>query len=98
MERYQELYGAREPSDEMKASIRAHFYEQIRQVPRREYAMQWYELSTDPPGTGIITYQWILLQVEYLMMRGREQWAISEHESTLNSRNRQARLTGGKNE
>eukprot|EP00959_Pyramimonas_sp_CCMP1952_P394025 8256121-Pyramimonas_sp.AAC.1 len=28
MERYQELYGAREPSDEMKASIHARFYEQ----------------------------------------------------------------------
>eukprot|EP00959_Pyramimonas_sp_CCMP1952_P003010 62217-Pyramimonas_sp.AAC.1 len=61
MERYQELYGAREPSDEMKASVHAHFYEHIRQVPR-------------------------------------EQCAISEHESTLDSRNRQARLTGGMNE
>eukprot|EP00959_Pyramimonas_sp_CCMP1952_P248021 5184741-Pyramimonas_sp.AAC.1 len=30
MERYQELYGAREPSDGMEASIHAHFYEQIR--------------------------------------------------------------------
>eukprot|EP00959_Pyramimonas_sp_CCMP1952_P450936 9441298-Pyramimonas_sp.AAC.1 len=60
--------------------------------------MQWYELSTDPPGTGMRTYQWLLLQVESLMMRDREQWAISEHESTLNSRDRQARLTGGKNE
>eukprot|EP00959_Pyramimonas_sp_CCMP1952_P162152 3390166-Pyramimonas_sp.AAC.1 len=28
MERYQELHSAREPSDEMKASIYAHFYEQ----------------------------------------------------------------------
>eukprot|EP00959_Pyramimonas_sp_CCMP1952_P038203 799462-Pyramimonas_sp.AAC.1 len=29
---------------------------------------------------------------------GREQWAISEHESTLYSRSRQARLTGGTKE
>eukprot|EP00959_Pyramimonas_sp_CCMP1952_P245582 5132924-Pyramimonas_sp.AAC.1 len=58
MERYQELHGARGPSDEMKASIHAHFYEQIRQVPRLKYATQWRELSTDPPGTGMRTYQW----------------------------------------
>eukprot|EP00959_Pyramimonas_sp_CCMP1952_P230675 4822616-Pyramimonas_sp.AAC.1 len=88
MERHQEFYGAKESSDEMKASIHAHFYKQIRQVPRLEYAMQWYELSTDPPGTGMRTYQWLLLQVESLLMRDREQWAISEHESTLSSRNR----------
>eukprot|EP00959_Pyramimonas_sp_CCMP1952_P123886 2589951-Pyramimonas_sp.AAC.1 len=31
------------------------------------------------------------------MMRDREQRAISGHESTLNSRNSQARLTGGEN-
>eukprot|EP00959_Pyramimonas_sp_CCMP1952_P260794 5453184-Pyramimonas_sp.AAC.1 len=73
----------------MKASIDAHFYEQIRQVPRFQYAMQWYELSTGPPGTGMRTHHWLLLQVEYLMMRDREQWANSEHESTLNSRSRQ---------
>eukprot|EP00959_Pyramimonas_sp_CCMP1952_P282156 5897615-Pyramimonas_sp.AAC.1 len=48
--------------------------------------MQWYELSTDPPGTGMCSY------------RDREKWAISEHESTLDSRSRQARLTGGMNE
>eukprot|EP00959_Pyramimonas_sp_CCMP1952_P335178 7018355-Pyramimonas_sp.AAC.1 len=79
MERYQELYGAREPSDEMKASMHAQFYEQIRQVPRLQSAMQWYELSTDPPGTGMRAYQWLLLQDESLMVRDREQWAISEH-------------------
>eukprot|EP00959_Pyramimonas_sp_CCMP1952_P181297 3790828-Pyramimonas_sp.AAC.1 len=98
MERYRALYGAREPSDEMNASIHAHLHDQMRQVSRLEYAMQWYELSTDPPGTGMRTYQWLLLQVESLMLRVREQWAISQHEPTLNSRNRQARLTGGTNE
>eukprot|EP00959_Pyramimonas_sp_CCMP1952_P152791 3196729-Pyramimonas_sp.AAC.1 len=98
MERHQEFHGAREPSDEMKASMHAHFYELIRQAPRLEHATQWYELSKDPPGTGVRIYQWLLLQVESLMMRGREQWAISAYESTLHSRSRQARLTGGSNE
>eukprot|EP00959_Pyramimonas_sp_CCMP1952_P021645 456541-Pyramimonas_sp.AAC.1 len=32
------------------------------------------------------------------MMRDREQWANSEHESTLNFRSRQSCLSGGKNE
>eukprot|EP00959_Pyramimonas_sp_CCMP1952_P451192 9446370-Pyramimonas_sp.AAC.1 len=62
MERYQDLHGAREPSDEMKASVHAHFYEKIRQAPRLEYAMQRCEFSTDPPGTRMRTYQWLLLQ------------------------------------
>eukprot|EP00959_Pyramimonas_sp_CCMP1952_P215222 4503209-Pyramimonas_sp.AAC.1 len=59
MDRNQELYGARGPSDELKASIHAHCYEQIKQVPRLEVIMQWYELSTDPPGTGMRSYQWL---------------------------------------
>eukprot|EP00959_Pyramimonas_sp_CCMP1952_P169310 3536900-Pyramimonas_sp.AAC.1 len=40
MERYQELYGAREPSNEMKASMHAHVHEQVRQVPWLQSAMQ----------------------------------------------------------
>eukprot|EP00959_Pyramimonas_sp_CCMP1952_P192694 4029145-Pyramimonas_sp.AAC.1 len=67
----------------MKALMRAHFHEQIRQAPRLHYVMQWYDLSTDPPGTGMRTYPWLLLQVGSLMMRDREQWAISEHESAF---------------
>eukprot|EP00959_Pyramimonas_sp_CCMP1952_P306786 6420772-Pyramimonas_sp.AAC.1 len=62
MERFQDLCGAREPSDQMKTSINAHFHEQSRQVPRLEYALQWYELSTDAPGTGMRTYHWLWLQ------------------------------------
>eukprot|EP00959_Pyramimonas_sp_CCMP1952_P442018 9253199-Pyramimonas_sp.AAC.1 len=58
MERHQELYGAREPSDEMKASIHAHFYEQIKELPRLEAIVQWYELSTTPPGTGMRSCPW----------------------------------------
>eukprot|EP00959_Pyramimonas_sp_CCMP1952_P442224 9257859-Pyramimonas_sp.AAC.1 len=72
MERYQELHGAKEPSDHIKAPMRAHFYEQIRQAPRLHYVMQWYDLPTAPPGTGMRPYQWLLLQVEPLMMRDRE--------------------------
>eukprot|EP00959_Pyramimonas_sp_CCMP1952_P203389 4253338-Pyramimonas_sp.AAC.1 len=55
--RYQELCGAREPSGEMEASIHAHVYEQVRQVPRLEGVMQWYELSTDLHGAGMRSYQ-----------------------------------------
>eukprot|EP00959_Pyramimonas_sp_CCMP1952_P444495 9306788-Pyramimonas_sp.AAC.1 len=92
------MHGAREPSDDTKASTHAHFYEQIRQVLRLQSDMQWHELSADSPGTGMRTSQWLLLQVESLMMRDREQRAISERESTLTCRNRQARLTGGNSE
>eukprot|EP00959_Pyramimonas_sp_CCMP1952_P319306 6681514-Pyramimonas_sp.AAC.1 len=73
--------------------MRALFYEQIRQAPKRHSVMQWYDLSTDPPGTGMRTHRRLLLQIESLMMRDREQWAISERESTLDSRNRRARLS-----
>eukprot|EP00959_Pyramimonas_sp_CCMP1952_P142734 2988286-Pyramimonas_sp.AAC.2 len=62
MLRYQGVHGARDPSDEMKASMHARFYGQIRQVPGLEHAMQWHELSTDLPGTGMRIYQWLLLQ------------------------------------
>eukprot|EP00959_Pyramimonas_sp_CCMP1952_P312930 6550282-Pyramimonas_sp.AAC.1 len=92
MGRYQELHGDRE------VSMHAHFYEHIKQVPRLEAIMQWYEISTDPPRTGMRSYQWLLYQVELLTIRDREKCANSESESTLNSRDRQARLTGGINE
>eukprot|EP00959_Pyramimonas_sp_CCMP1952_P081417 1700983-Pyramimonas_sp.AAC.1 len=62
MERYRDLRGAREPSGEMKASMHAHFYEQVKQVPRLEGVMQWYEVSTDPHGTGMHSYQWLAWQ------------------------------------
>eukprot|EP00959_Pyramimonas_sp_CCMP1952_P198831 4158747-Pyramimonas_sp.AAC.1 len=45
MERCEELYGAREPSDGKEASIHAHFCEQIGQVPRLEYAVRWYDVD-----------------------------------------------------
>eukprot|EP00959_Pyramimonas_sp_CCMP1952_P216684 4531661-Pyramimonas_sp.AAC.1 len=80
MGRYQELHGAREPSDEMKPFDTCAF------------------LQASSPATGMRSYQWPLYQVESLMMRDREKWAISEQESTLNSRNRQARLAGGVSE
>eukprot|EP00959_Pyramimonas_sp_CCMP1952_P378367 7926122-Pyramimonas_sp.AAC.1 len=87
MERYQELYGGREPSDETKASMCAHFYEQMRQVPGLQYAIQWCELSTDQIPQArereLIDGSCSKLNI---MMRGEEQWAFSEHESTLNSK------------
>eukprot|EP00959_Pyramimonas_sp_CCMP1952_P059985 1253143-Pyramimonas_sp.AAC.2 len=61
MERNQELCGAREPSDEMKASIHPNFYEQVKQVPRLEVVMQWHETSTDLPGTGMRSYHWLFV-------------------------------------
>eukprot|EP00959_Pyramimonas_sp_CCMP1952_P359460 7526775-Pyramimonas_sp.AAC.1 len=97
MERHQELHGTREPPDEMKASIHAHLYEQVRQVPRLEGIMQLYEVSTDRHGRGMRSYEWLVWQIELSMMRDREKWAISEHGSALNSSNRQARLGGGGN-
>eukprot|EP00959_Pyramimonas_sp_CCMP1952_P347877 7286992-Pyramimonas_sp.AAC.1 len=69
----------------MKASMRAHFHEQITQVPRPDSAMQWYELSTGAPGQGMRSYQWRLCRFESLMMRDREKCAISVHESTHQS-------------
>eukprot|EP00959_Pyramimonas_sp_CCMP1952_P273443 5715574-Pyramimonas_sp.AAC.1 len=69
MERHQELYGAREPSDARMAPIHAHFYEQVNQVPRLDGITQWCEILADPPGTGMRSYQWLLWQVELLMMR-----------------------------
>eukprot|EP00959_Pyramimonas_sp_CCMP1952_P131813 2755882-Pyramimonas_sp.AAC.1 len=98
MERHQDLHGAREPSDELVASVRAHFHEQMRQAPRLHSVMQLYDLCAGLPGAGMRTDQWLLLQVGSLMMRDREQWAISEHEATPDPRNRQARLPGGKSE
>eukprot|EP00959_Pyramimonas_sp_CCMP1952_P253109 5287539-Pyramimonas_sp.AAC.1 len=48
MGRCQELYGAREPSDGMMASIRALFHEQIRQVPRLELSLIHISEPTRP--------------------------------------------------
>ena len=52
-------------------------------------------MSTDKQGTGMRSYEWLLFQVENLMMRDHDSWAIAQKESTLNSRGRQYRLTGG---
>eukprot|EP00959_Pyramimonas_sp_CCMP1952_P151932 3178948-Pyramimonas_sp.AAC.1 len=82
----------------MKASIHARFYEQVKHVPRLEVIMQRHGISTDHPGTEMRSSPYLLWQVDLLAMRSRGKFAILEHESTLNSRSRQARLTGGMNE
>ena len=95
MEVYQELYGARPPSDEMRAAIHTHFYEQLRCVPKLSQIIGWYDMCADKTGTGMRTYEWLLFQVENLMMRDHDTWAIAQKESTLNSRGRAARYAGG---
>ena len=95
MDVYQELYGARAPSDEMRAAIHTHFYEQLSCVPKLSQIIGWYNMSCDKTGHGMRSYEWLLFQVENLMMRDHDTWAIAQKESTLNSRGRHYRLTGG---
>ena len=38
--------------------------------PTKAY-MQWYNMSNDEVGTGMRTYEWLLLQVEKLMNENR---------------------------
>eukprot|EP00959_Pyramimonas_sp_CCMP1952_P363375 7609311-Pyramimonas_sp.AAC.1 len=42
---YQQLYGARPPSDEMRASIYAHFLEQCRKPSKLDLACKLYDMS-----------------------------------------------------
>eukprot|EP00959_Pyramimonas_sp_CCMP1952_P384749 8063589-Pyramimonas_sp.AAC.1 len=42
---YQQLHGAKPPSDEMRASIRAHFREQCRKPSKLNFVCQFYDLS-----------------------------------------------------
>eukprot|EP00959_Pyramimonas_sp_CCMP1952_P198686 4155799-Pyramimonas_sp.AAC.1 len=53
---FKQLYGVRPPSDEMRASIRAHFIEQCRKPKKLELICQLYDLSTDKLGEGMKTY------------------------------------------
>eukprot|EP00959_Pyramimonas_sp_CCMP1952_P179866 3761049-Pyramimonas_sp.AAC.1 len=51
-------------------------------------------MSKDRLGTGVKSYEWLMNEIESLMLRDREEWHINVHESTLNQRARQARLGG----
>eukprot|EP00959_Pyramimonas_sp_CCMP1952_P233951 4888903-Pyramimonas_sp.AAC.2 len=46
-------------------------------------------------GHGVKTHELLMEQIEGMMLRDKEEWNISVHESTLNQRARQARLGGG---
>eukprot|EP00959_Pyramimonas_sp_CCMP1952_P215146 4501909-Pyramimonas_sp.AAC.1 len=45
-------------------------------------------------GHGVKTYEWLMGQIEGMMLRDKEEWNIRVHESTLDQRARQARLGG----
>ena len=88
MKVYLELYGVRPPSDEMRASIHAHFLEQCRKPSKLEQVMGFYDMSDDEVGTGMKTYEWLIGQIERLMLMEKEEFNIGRHESTLNQRGR----------
>eukprot|EP00959_Pyramimonas_sp_CCMP1952_P026894 564654-Pyramimonas_sp.AAC.1 len=79
----------------MRASIHAHFIEQCRNPKKFDFVCQIYDLSRDKLGQGVKTYEWLMEQIEAMMLRDKEEWNISVHESTLNHRARQTRLGGG---
>eukprot|EP00959_Pyramimonas_sp_CCMP1952_P011348 238265-Pyramimonas_sp.AAC.1 len=79
----------------MRASTHAHFIEQCRKPKKFELICQLYDLSTDKPGEGVKTYEWLITQIEWMMLREKEEWNINLHEGTLNQRARQTRLGGG---
>eukprot|EP00959_Pyramimonas_sp_CCMP1952_P245803 5137252-Pyramimonas_sp.AAC.1 len=74
------LYGARPPSDEMRASIHAHFIEQRRKPKNLDFACQLYDLSKDKLGEGARSYEWLMSQIDGMMLRDKEEWNISMHE------------------
>eukprot|EP00959_Pyramimonas_sp_CCMP1952_P210020 4394314-Pyramimonas_sp.AAC.1 len=82
-------------SDEMRASIHAHFIEQCRKPKKLEFVRQLYDLPKDKLGEGVKSYEWLMEQIEGMMLRDKEEWNISVHESILNQRARQTRLGGG---
>eukprot|EP00959_Pyramimonas_sp_CCMP1952_P183567 3838271-Pyramimonas_sp.AAC.1 len=80
----QQLYGARPPSDEMRALIHARFIEQRRMPNTLNFVCQLYDLSKDKLGHCAKTYEWLMGQIEGMMLHDKEEWNTSVHESTLN--------------
>eukprot|EP00959_Pyramimonas_sp_CCMP1952_P317161 6637970-Pyramimonas_sp.AAC.1 len=78
----------------MRASIHAHFIEQRRRPKKLAFACQIYDMSKYRWGTGVKSYEWLMNEIESLMLRDKEEWSINVHESTLNQRARQARFGG----
>eukprot|EP00959_Pyramimonas_sp_CCMP1952_P025932 544458-Pyramimonas_sp.AAC.1 len=56
-----------------------------------------YDMSKYRLGTGVKSYEWLMSEIESLMLRDKEERNINVHESTLNQRAQQARLGGGGN-
>eukprot|EP00959_Pyramimonas_sp_CCMP1952_P069357 1447258-Pyramimonas_sp.AAC.1 len=79
----------------MRASIHAHFIEQCRKPKKLSFACQIYDMSKDRLGAGVKFYEWLMSEIDSLMLRDKEDWNINVHKSTLNPRARQARLGGG---
>eukprot|EP00959_Pyramimonas_sp_CCMP1952_P362700 7595426-Pyramimonas_sp.AAC.1 len=79
----------------MRASIHARFIEQCRKPSKLNFVCQPYDMSKDKMGHGVKTCEWLMKQIEGTMLRDKEEWNISVHESTLNQRALQARLGGG---
>eukprot|EP00959_Pyramimonas_sp_CCMP1952_P293926 6147270-Pyramimonas_sp.AAC.1 len=77
---YQQLYGVRPPSDEMRASIRAHFVEQCRNPKQLAFVCQIYDMPKDRLGTGVKSYVRLMSEIESLMLRDKEEWNINVHE------------------
>eukprot|EP00959_Pyramimonas_sp_CCMP1952_P043619 911817-Pyramimonas_sp.AAC.1 len=76
----------------MRASIHAYFIEQRRKPKKLDFVYQLYDLSRGKLGSGVRSYEWLMPQIEAMMLRDKEDWNISMHEGTLNQRARQARL------
>eukprot|EP00959_Pyramimonas_sp_CCMP1952_P230351 4815870-Pyramimonas_sp.AAC.1 len=67
---------------------------------RREHRSMPISLSSagsrrNKPGTGMRTSEWLIAQIEMMMLREKEEWNIDLHEGTVNQRARQMRLGGG---
>eukprot|EP00959_Pyramimonas_sp_CCMP1952_P323702 6774814-Pyramimonas_sp.AAC.1 len=57
-------YGVRPPSDEMRASMHAHFIKQLRKPKKLSFVCQIYDMSKDKLGTGVKSCEWLMNDVE----------------------------------
>eukprot|EP00959_Pyramimonas_sp_CCMP1952_P153532 3212317-Pyramimonas_sp.AAC.1 len=64
----------------MRASIHAHFLEKCRKPKKLDMTCQFYDMSSGKPGTGMRTYEWLITQIEMMMLREKEEWNIDLHE------------------
>eukprot|EP00959_Pyramimonas_sp_CCMP1952_P330824 6927889-Pyramimonas_sp.AAC.1 len=61
----------------MKASIHVHFIEQCRKPNTLNIVCQLYDQSKDKTGQGVETYEWLMGQIEGVMLLDEEEWNIS---------------------